>query len=139
MSENTNVDENKKNVGLKNLKHFGIHKPAIPGPGRPRLPQSVKERRALLRQKIEEIAPDAIRVVQEVLNDPKAEDRDRLRASEIALSHTVPKLEEGVMHVDNAPLEKVPDDAIAEILSDAIAKSTLDTPTNGSSGNGATA
>lgn len=33
-------------------------------------------------------------MVGDILNDPRAENKDKLRAAEIALSHSVPKLEE---------------------------------------------
>lgn len=39
-------------------------------------------------------------MVGQIMVDPNAEDKDKLRAAEIALSHTVPKLEE-VSESDN--------------------------------------
>lgn len=111
---------------------FGIDKPAIPGPGRPPLPESVKERRALLRKRIEEISPDAIQVVGDIINDPRAENKDKLRAAEIALAHSLPKQEEVEMH-DNRPSLA---DWSPDILKQLAAGATPAPSPNGHSGNG---
>lgn len=85
---------------------FGREKPAIPGPGRPRLPESVKERRAFLRKQLEEVSVKAIEVVSQILNDPNTEDRDLLRASEISLTHALPRQEEVTLD-DERPLREI--------------------------------
>lgn len=135
MSENGNGSNVKKNGNrdTSNYKHrFGIDKPAIPGPGRPRLPDSVKERRAFLRKKLEEISADATILLNEIVNDSKAEPRDRIRAAEISLSHALPKQEEVEMN-DNRPVLA---DWSPDILKQLAAESKGTPETNGKTGNG---
>lgn len=123
-----NVGENKKNVnwpGIKNLKKFGHDKPAIPGPGRPRLTEKEKDARAILK----EASIFAAARLQEITHSD--DERNASRAAEIILSHTVPKLEEVNMH-DTRPLAQLPEGALGEIIADAVGEPSH----NGHSGNG---
>jgi hypothetical protein len=95
MNENANTEKkNPRGWGL--TKHrgprFGIDKPAVAGPGRPPLPEGEKERRKYLRNMIQEATPRAIEVLKESLQCEQ--DKDRIRAAEVIVSHSIPKQEE---------------------------------------------
>lgn len=123
---------------LKNLekrKRFGYEQP--PAKGRPPLSPEVKIERKRLREMLESIAPDAVQVLQNSMRSK--DEKNRIRASEIALSHTVPKLSEGVIDLATTPLTPLPDEAVTEILTDAL-NATAPTPaSDGNGGNGAEA
>ena len=119
-----------------NLPRFGIEKPAKAGPGRPRLPDSVKERRKFLQRSVEEIAPAAIRVVNEILTAAKTSDKDRLRAAEIAMTYSVPKLEEVTVD-EQRPLTDISDEQLKSVLGDVAAGTTPASHNGHTNGNGA--
>lgn len=110
-------------------KRFGIEKPAIAGPGRPRLPDSVKDRRAFLRKKLEEISVDATELIQEIIDDTESDTRDRIRAAEIALSHALPRQEEVTLD-DERPLREIDANQLESKLAELNASS------NGHASNG---
>lgn len=94
---------------------FGIDRPVPLSPGRPRLPESVKTERKALKEMLHAIAPAAIRTLDMSLGSD--DEKNRLRASEIILSHTVPKLEEVETH-DDRPLQQFSDEQLAAKLAE---------------------
>lgn len=130
MSDNGNGQEPKKNGrDWSKAPRFGIEKPAIAGPGRPPLSPEVKLERKQLREMLEKIAPHAIETLAKAMKSSNP--KNAIRAAEIALSHTVPKLGEVETH-DDRPLTNLPESVVGEIIARAVAQS----PTNGHSGNG---
>lgn len=123
------------NFGNKFGPRFGIEKPAIAGPGRPRLPDTVKERRAFLRKQLEEVSVKAIQVVNEIMNDPNADDRDRLRASEISLTHSLPRQEEVDLNESTNPFARIEPTQLPELLRH-IEIEIAGSPTDDQVGNG---
>jgi hypothetical protein len=120
--------KNGKAIGQR----FGYEKPAIPGPGRPRLTEKEKDARIILK----EASIFAAERLQEITHSD--DERNASRAAEIILSHTVPKLEEVNMH-DTRPLAGVPENVVTELLDEAVSRTTPGPSQNGHSGNGATA
>lgn len=98
-----NAEQNKDNAkfrasdGRSIGKRFGKEKPAIAGPGRPKLPQAVKDARAILK----EASMFAADRLKEIVHSD--DERNATRAAEIILSHVVPKLEE-VTTINEHPL-----------------------------------
>lgn len=93
---------------------FGREKPAIPGPGRPPLPKTEKERRAYLRAKIQEATPRAIDVLTESLNAEV--ERDRIRAAEILVTHSLPRQEEVELDATLNPFSRIEPTQLPELL-----------------------
>lgn len=104
-------------TSLANLKPAWKPGQAPLSPGRPRLPDGVKARRAFLRGRVEEISPDAIDLVSDIMNDPRAENKDKLRAAEIALNHALPRQEEMTIE-DERPLARIPPEQLESKLAD---------------------
>jgi hypothetical protein len=122
----------------ENRKHrFGIEKPAIPGPGRPPIPFDIKQERKAIQEAIVKATPEAIARLKKALGSD--DERNAIRASEVLLSHSVPKLDEGVITLEHTPLANLPDNSVTEILSNALAGTTPIVKHNGNGRNGATA
>lgn len=91
---NENMSKPKKNV---NLKSFGVEKPAIPGPGRPRLTPEEREERRILK----DASPEAAGKLRKCIKSKN--EKNAIRACEIILSKTVPNLTDAVIHDERPP------------------------------------
>lgn len=100
-----NEDESRKNVSRANLKRFGHEKPAIPGPGRPRLAPDVIEARQILKDASAGMAAR----LKELANhhDPDI----AIKAIKVSLDKVLPNLEE-VENFEHRPLQQFSDEQL---------------------------
>lgn len=108
-----------------------------PGPGRPPIPFDIKQERKKIQEAIVKATPRAVARLQDALGS--RDERNAIRASEVLLSHSIPKLDEGVITLEHTPLTNLSDNTVTEILTNAIAGATPIAKHNGNGGNGAPA
>lgn len=111
--QNATLKPKKKGYFGKIGPRFGHEKPAIPGPGRPKLPPDyVAMREETKRILLENSARAAQRLAE--LMESKEKDI-AIRASDGILKRTVPELGE-MKHTDDRPLEALPDGQLEILL-----------------------
>lgn len=131
MSENGDIPINNghkpKHRFTKIGPRFGREKPAIPGPGRPPIPDAIKEARRILK----EAAPEMTARIFEL---SKHSDPDiAIKAIKVGLDKVLPNLEE-VENFEHRPLQQLTDEQINAKLAELNAR----TP-SAHSGNGVSA
>jgi len=100
---------------MKRGPRFGIEKPAIPGPGRPRIPDEVKALRKEAREILKDAAPEmAARLAMLArCGDPDIE----VKAIKVALDKVLPNLEE-VENFEHRPLREFTDEQLEHKLAE---------------------
>lgn len=107
-------------------KRFGYEKPAIAGPGRPRIPADVREARQILK----DAAPGMAKRIEELSHhrDPDI----AIKAIKVGLDKILPNLEE-VENFEHRPLQQFSDEQLAAKLAELNAGGTSHSNGNGAS------
>lgn len=100
---------------------FGIEKPAIPGPGRPKLSDEIKAERRDAREILKAAAPRMAQRIVELCES--AEDDTAIKALRVGLDKVLPDLQEGVMQIEHTELEPLSDKQLEKRL--ALARSIV--------------